>query len=81
MFTNETSRVIYHIFCLFDQCHHPGCGRKFTTIYNLNTHLKLHERPCTEPCPEEGCGMSFPTKRQLDIHLRTVHQYEDHTFK
>lgn len=50
------------------QCDFPGCGRRFTTVYNLNTHKKLHERPCTQECPE--CGLKFPTMRKLDLHLK-----------
>ncbi|KAK3608516.1 hypothetical protein CHS0354_010370 [Potamilus streckersoni] len=56
------------------------CNKKFSTVYNLNSHKRLHERPCTEICPEDGCRMKFPTKRQLDMHLKT-HAGMEKTYK
>ncbi|KAL3841389.1 hypothetical protein ACJMK2_019541 [Sinanodonta woodiana] len=56
------------------------CNKKFSTVYNLNSHKRLHERPCTEICPEDGCRMKFPTKRQLDMHLKT-HAGLEKTYK
>ena len=36
------------------QCDFEGCGKKFTTVYNLNSHKKLHERPCVGDLPPRG---------------------------
>lgn len=47
-----------------------SCGRRFTTIYNLNTHSKLHERPAENICTVPGCSASFQTKRRLENHLK-----------
>ena len=66
LFPEETSNINISAF----QCSVEGCGRKFTTVYNLNSHVRLHERPCSEVCPEPGCGASFPTKRKLDLHMK-----------
>lgn len=52
------------------QCDIDGCSRTFTTVYNLNTHKRLHYRPCINECPLESCRQRFPTKKQLDLHLR-----------
>jgi uncharacterized Zn-finger protein len=64
----------------FLQCEVPGCNRKFTTIYNLKSHMRLHERPCNEHCPEAGCGESFPTKRLLEQHMK-IHNGNQKTFQ
>lgn len=64
----------------FFKCDIDGCGRKFTTIYNLNSHKKLHERPCNEVCPKPNCNQRYPTKRQLDLHLKN-HADVEKTYK
>lgn len=60
------------------QCEIDGCGRKFTTKYNLNAHYKLHKRPCTETC--SVCSAKFSTIRQLDAHLKE-HDNAPRSFK
>ena len=52
------------------QCTIQGCERRFTTIYNLNAHQKMHERPLEMICPVEACAARFPTKRSLELHMR-----------
>lgn len=59
-------------------CH--DCNKKFTTIYNLRTHLKQHERPMTEVCPIGGCEQKFQTRRDLDRHMKT-HEGVEKTYK
>lgn len=56
------------------------CNKKFTTIYNLKTHVKQHSRPCTEECPVPECNLKFQTRRELDKHLRT-HEGIEKTYK
>lgn len=58
------------------QCQHEGCGRQFTTIYNLQNHAKLHVRPLTEACLVQGCDEKFATKKLLDTHLKHTHGAE-----
>lgn len=53
------------------QCRIKGCERRFTTIYNLNTHQKLHARPLEMVCPVETCGARFQTKRNLELHMKS----------
>ncbi|RZF41564.1 hypothetical protein LSTR_LSTR000278 [Laodelphax striatellus] len=47
-----------------------SCCSSFTTIYNLSTHLKLHDRPANIVCTVEGCDKAFQTRRKLEIHLK-----------
>ena len=56
------------------------CNKRFTTIYNLNSHMKGHSRPCSEECPVESCGLKFQTRRELDKHLKT-HEGVEKTYK
>lgn len=60
------------------QCEVDGCGRKFSTIYNLKIHLRLHERPATIACPVAGCDDLFQTQRHLEQHLR-IHDNPEKT--
>lgn len=53
---------------LWFQC--TVCRRKFTTLYNLNSHKKLHDRPNTYSCSIEQCSSEFQTQRELDNHLK-----------
>ena len=72
-------RVFSCVNCLFCfQC--STCGKHFSTIYNLNSHLRLHDRPLNEVCTVEGCGEMFPTKRQLDMHMKN-HEGLEKTYK
>lgn len=61
----------YIIINVLFQCSEPNCGRRFTTIYNLSSHQKLHLRPAQMVCPVESCGASFQTKRSLELHMKT----------
>jgi uncharacterized Zn-finger protein len=54
--------------CLLFQC--TVCRRKFTTLYNLNSHKKLHDRPNIYSCSIEQCSSEFQTQRELDNHLK-----------
>nr|CAD7429601.1 unnamed protein product [Timema monikensis] len=49
----------------------PKCDKRFTTIYNLNAHIKLHRRPAEMACPVDDCKERFQTKRNMEIHMKT----------
>ena len=63
------SRLIFS-GCVQIQCSTNGCSRKFTTIYNLKKHVKLHDLPCNEFCSQPGCEEGFRNKRQLERHMK-----------
>jgi hypothetical protein len=52
-------------------CSTPGCKRRFTTIYNLASHEKLHTRPNRIVCQVPECMAKFQTKRALETHMKT----------
>ena len=57
------------------KCNLPGCeDRSFTTIYNLNTHIKDHVKDDQFQC--ELCENTFKTQRTLDLHIRNSHRKE-----
>nr|CAD7261030.1 unnamed protein product [Timema shepardi] len=49
----------------------PKCDKRFTTIYNLNAHIKLHRRPAEMACPVDNCKERFQTKRNMEVHMKT----------
>nr|CAD7445576.1 unnamed protein product [Timema bartmani] len=49
----------------------PKCDKRFTTIYNLNAHIKLHRRPAEMACPVDKCKERFQTKRNMEVHMKT----------
>ncbi|XP_015127557.1 uncharacterized protein LOC107048729 [Diachasma alloeum] len=50
------------------------CNRRFTTVYNLWTHEKLHSRPNRIACLVPNCLERFQTKRALEIHMKSHDQ-------
>jgi hypothetical protein len=46
-----------------------GCGKKFTTVYNLKAHMKGHEQESLFKC--EVCAERFPTHAKLSSHQRS----------
>ena len=53
------------------QCTEGDCNRRFTTIYNLNTHIRLHWRPKKWLCSLQECSQAFGTRKELEVHLKT----------
>lgn len=70
-------------------CTWEGCGKKFTRVSNLNTHIRTAHQGLRFVCgqvdtsetediadwnwAEEGCGQSFVSRMKLEEHVRFVH--------
>ncbi|KAL1843400.1 hypothetical protein VTJ49DRAFT_1750 [Mycothermus thermophilus] len=70
-------------------CDWEGCGKRFTRVSNLNTHIRTAHQGLrficgqvdTSAAPdladwnwvEEGCGQTFVSKLKLEEHVRYVH--------
>lgn len=63
-------------YSLSSQCTEKNCNRRFTTIYNLNTHLRLHKRPKCWMCALPECSQAFHTRRELEVHMKTHKEVE-----
>ncbi|XP_029899123.1 transcription factor IIIA [Aquila chrysaetos chrysaetos] len=58
------------------QCPREGCGRTYTTIFNLQSHiLSFHEEKKPFSCDYPGCGRVFAMKQSLARHA-VVHDPE-----
>ncbi|SPQ22307.1 6d4b2c5c-9e64-4983-8759-b689233cec6f [Thermothielavioides terrestris] len=71
------------------ECTWEGCGKKFTRVSNLNTHIRTAHEGRRFVCGqvdtfetediadwnwmEEGCGQAFISKLKLEEHVRYVH--------
>lgn len=69
-------------------CNEPGCNKRFTSQYNLNTHIKIAHLGNRYICGtfdigtqlegfkwsnSNGCGNDFSSKKNLLNHILTVH--------
>ncbi|EAQ89129.1 hypothetical protein CHGG_05748 [Chaetomium globosum CBS 148.51] len=71
------------------ECPWDGCGKKFTRVPNLNTHIRSAHEGFRFVCgqvdtyqvediadwnwQEEGCGQAFISKMKMEEHVRYVH--------
>lgn len=54
------------------RCPREGCGRTYTTVFNLQSHiLSFHEERRPFVCEHAGCGKTFAMKVST-AHLRGV---------
>lgn len=50
-------------------CPHVGCGRSFTKVFNLESHIgSFHEELRPYVCTHVGCGRKFTMKQSLHRH-------------
>lgn len=50
-------------------CPHAGCGRSFTKVFNLESHIgSFHEELRPHACAHVGCGRRFTMKQSLHRH-------------
>uniref|UniRef100_A0AAA9TYZ7 Transcription factor IIIA n=2 Tax=Bos TaxID=9903 RepID=A0AAA9TYZ7_BOVIN len=51
------------------RCPRAGCGRTYTTAFNLQSHiLSFHEQQRPFVCEHAGCGKTFAMKQSLSRH-------------
>lgn len=51
------------------RCPREGCGRTYTTVFNLQSHiLSFHEERRPFVCEHAGCGKTFAMKQSLTRH-------------
>lgn len=57
------------------ECVYDGCERRYTSMGNLKTHMKVHEGRYNFRCDYEECDKAFLSSYSLKIHRR-VHTGE-----
>ncbi|KAF6118913.1 general transcription factor IIIA [Phyllostomus discolor] len=63
------------------RCPREGCGRTYTTVFNLQSHiLSFHEERRPFVCEHAGCGKTFAMKQSLTRHA-VVHDPDKRKMK
>lgn len=57
------------------ECEYDGCDRRYTSMGNLRTHMKVHEGKFNFKCDFDTCEKAFLSSYSLKIHRR-VHTGE-----
>ena len=52
------------------ECVYDGCDRRYTSMGNLRTHMKVHEGKFNFKCDHDTCDKAFISSYSLKIHRR-----------
>ena len=61
--------------------HCEECKKEFTTKWDLQNHIKLHNKPHPFKCPAEKCNQEFRHEKQYLHHLRAIHKIKPYPCK